>query len=206
MRTLNLLLLLTYALLAPFSHAGPPAQSGPNVVRIDLDNWWFYDDGDLAVFHGLDIPATCSDPELMPVLETWHFKFINIPADESVSVAQVKGDDIDTQMYSADLLVFDENDNLDLWETCTNWLTNPELYGYPLAAGKVDAVFTGNNLAGPLATNPRRSTFHMSAHGVLDTYGPGGEVTGQVGFSGGFNCSFKGAFTPEACKYSIRLH
>ena len=61
-------------------------------------------------------------------------------------------------------------------------------------------------VAAPGATNPRSSAFHMSAHGLLDTYDSIGAVSGQVLLNGGFNCNWKGDFTPEACNYSIRLN
>jgi hypothetical protein len=204
MRLFNLLSLFAITLFISTSLSSQGARAESIVDEFEFPNYWYYIDGDLVVLHGLDVPASCNAGDL--VLDTWYAKFINIPADEYISVANIKGEDMGTQLYPADLLVFFDDGSLDQNGTCTNFFSNPNLYGYPLAEGTADVVFTGNNVATPDASNPRRSTFHMSAHGFLDTYDSSGAVNGSVLLSGGFNCSYSGDFDPEECNYSIRLH
>lgn len=128
------------------------------------------------VIHGLDVPASCSIGEF--ALEICYAQFVNIPAD-AISVAKLKGEDILTHIHPSDLLIFDASGNVDFTGTCLNWWNNPDLYSSPVAEGTVDAVFTANNVAGPGVANPWASAFHMSAHGLLDSYDSNGAVSGK---------------------------
>lgn len=178
------------------SFAGPPAQSGPNVIRGLYPNWFWYSDGELLVIHGLDIIQNCANQTI--ILEEWEGKAVISPSEEGLVIAQLKGE-IGTWVFPWGLLAFNPDGSLEPFGTCYNALFNPE---YPLLASGTSKVVVTDNNTQPLQNGSNRAkAWHLSAHGFLDTHDDG-----QVFLSGGFNCRWSGDPADESkCRIKVMV-
>jgi hypothetical protein len=189
-----LLIAVSMLLVAPLM-ADPPDASGPHVVRYDDYAWWYYYTDGLLMIHGADFQAYCDGG--FPYTDLWQIQDINSPADTDLIVRSLKGDDVESWVYTEWFLVFNEDGFIDQEATCRNFETIE-----PFAAGEMDIVYTDNDVFGYLPHN-RYNTWHLSAHGKL--YAPDGD---RMICTSGFHCVWNGdPFEPWVkCKYKINLH
>jgi hypothetical protein len=141
---------------------GPPASSGPIVIRTETAFAVFYADpgAGISAVHGADMDEFCNgivDFDIVKLQE------IDVPEDANRIISLVHGHDVRTSVWP-----FTDFD-CDLFTTTT-----------PLATGTVDMVSTDNDVVVFLnPDNVNHNAFGWAAHGKL--VGPNGE---ELNFSG----------------------
>lgn len=172
---------------APLLAQGPPAASGPNVVRDELYGWWLYftdfKRGYVAVI-GADIVAVCSEEFEGSY---WNLQENYPPAEEGLTVWHLKGDDVIASVWPSSI-----------WDgdPCEYILNNP-----PLADGTADVIVNDNDLYANLYDHNRKNAYGLSAHGVLQA--PDGE---RMILNAGFHCVFDADSGEQKCKIKIVLN
>lgn len=173
-------LLLTTPLLAQ----GPPANSGPIVVRGEFNgayyDWWYYYTDwkrGYVAFHGVDIVSWCNETPIG--YSDWFYLDVLPPAEADLVHEVLKGDDLTTSVWP--VAIWDYPD------ACDYILNYP-----PIAAGTADVIVTDNDYFAYRNEHNRHNAYHLSAHGVL--YAPDGEA---MVFSGGFH----GVWHPDFDQY-----
>jgi hypothetical protein len=195
------LVFVCLCLTAPLFAQGPPDESGI-VYRGEYYTIKWYQDfkRDLVAFHGADIEAWCAgDPETE--WGVWQYQDVMIKGDPEYLIKTTEhGDDLPTSVWPIGIV---DPDGANFWErVCPGVLSTD-----PIATGTADVVFTDNDLTGGYwEPTERMNAYHLSAHGVLYSFGD----EEPMQFSGGFNCQWPGY--PEVfgetvkCKAKIMVH
>jgi hypothetical protein len=190
-------------LAAPLFAQGPPDESGI-VERGEYSGIKWYQDvnRDYTAFHGVDIIAWCAgDPN--PEVGVWQYQDVLISGDPEWLIKTTEhGDNMPTSVWPI-VTIDPPGPGLTLWDRIC-----PNLEGIdPIATGTADVVLTDNDLTGGFyEPTERMNAYHLSAHGVLYSFGE----EEPMRFSGGFNCQWPGypADYDETvkCKVKILLH
>jgi hypothetical protein len=196
-------LFVCLCLTAPLFAQGPPAESGIVDRGEYYDIKWYEDlKRNYTAFHGVDIEAWCAED---PNAEwgVWQYQDVWIEGDPEYLIKTTEhGDDMPTSVWPLGMV--DPPDGVLTFRErlCPNVeATNP------IAEGTADVVITDNDLTGGLyEPTKRRNAFHLSAHGVLFSFGD----EEPMQFSGGYNCQWPGYPADynetEKCKTKIVLN
>jgi hypothetical protein len=182
-----LVVLVCVFVTAPLLAQGPPAESGPNVIRDEAYGWWWYFTDakrGYVAFVGADPVAICSGGDAD---SWWNYQENYPPAEEGLIHFLAKGDDVPASVYP-----------ISIWDygACEYILSFP-----PIAAGTADVVITDNDLDASLYDHNRKNAYGLSAHGALTA--PDGE---RMIFNGGFRCVYDADVDEVKCKIKIVLN
>jgi len=159
---------------------------------------YFDEKRNYVAIHGVDIEAWCAWDENTE-WSVWQVQDVVIKGDpEWLIKTTEKGDDMITSVWPIEIL--DDVAYPDHW--CDGVLDLD-----PIATGTADVIYTDNDLfGGEYEPTERMNAYHLSAHGILNSFGD----EEPMKFSGGFNCQWPGfpvdPNTPGKCKAKIVLH
>lgn len=169
--------------------AEPPAQSGPNVTRVETPLWFFYSTDQYVVIHGNDVVAQCirafntGDPS--PVFSgTWSLQIVSNPNTPGlVNVIAKAGEELKSWVFPARYFQ-DEAGNLYSGEdVCWNMVFGGDWPTPEIARGLTHVIARDNNAFA--AETKRAKSWGFSAHGVLHTPLPDSQ---EVLLNSGFHC------------------
>lgn len=179
-------------------HAGPPAQSGPNVSRFETPAWFIYGDYEYMVIHGNDARQQCIDSfeagePLPPVFSgTWAVQQVTNPNSARIHGLIKAGEDVETWVYPVEIFAGPDGIPYDNITICLNLIYN---YG--------DNPEIANGIAHVIGRDNNSNSTSLSAHGVLQSPDEGVE---DILFNGGIHCVVSNDIAEEKCKVRINLH
>jgi hypothetical protein len=185
---------------APLLAQGPPENSGPNVERWEMYGgppyfFWFAvidEKRNYVAVIGVDLEAICvGEPDVWGV---WDVQDVYLPPGDNLLHSVYKGEQIPTLVYPIEML-----DN-PTWCDAANATD-------PIATGWTHVIVTDNDVfAWQDEFHPRTNAWHLSAHGLLESFEDGE----QMMFNGGLNCQWPGypedPSTTGKCTQKVVLH